>query len=178
MLSDQERNFLVMLGQSTRMGDGTIASLFAETERRQREQGGAFTDVYDFVARLRGWFPGVNFGRNAGALFESLQPIRLVNPDSIRRLLGQSEAMTDAGRVAVDAFSQRLETQGDARFALDPDSSDLLLVLLLPKIGRHLHAPVPDTPSDGVARVRWLAERYSEAPLTASPAPTAQDGRA
>src|SRR5262245_25904396 len=52
-LSEQERNFLVMLGQSVRVGDGTIASLFAETERRQREQGGAFADVYDFVARLR-----------------------------------------------------------------------------------------------------------------------------
>ncbi len=54
MLSDQERNFLMMLGQSVRVGDGTISSLFAETERRQREQGGAFSDVYDFVARLRG----------------------------------------------------------------------------------------------------------------------------
>ena len=35
VLSEQERNFLTMLGQSVRMGDGTIASLFAETERRQ-----------------------------------------------------------------------------------------------------------------------------------------------
>ena len=81
-----------MLGQSVRVGDGTIASLFAETERRQREQGGAFTDVYDFVARLRGWFPGVDFGRNAGALFEALQPIRLVNPDGIRKLLDAARA--------------------------------------------------------------------------------------
>jgi ppGpp synthetase/RelA/SpoT-type nucleotidyltranferase len=174
VLSDQERNFLVMLGQSVRMGDGTIASLFAETERRQREQGGAFTDVFDFVARLRGWFPGVDFGRNAGALFESLQPIRLVNPDSIRRLLNLSEPMTEAGRAAVDALSHRLHSQGDTRFVLDPDSSDLLLVLLLPKIGRHLHSPLADAPSEGVVRVRWFAERHPEAPAAA----TAQDGRA
>ncbi len=177
-LSEQERNFLVMLGQSTRMGDGTIASLFAETERRQREQGGAFTDVFDFVARLRGWFPGVDFGRNAGPLFESLQPIRLVNPDSIRRLLSLPEPMTSAGRAAIDEFTQRLQAQGDARFALDPDSSDLLLVLLLPKIGRHLHAPLSDAPSEGVARVRWFAERYSEALAAAGAAPSAQGGRA
>jgi ppGpp synthetase/RelA/SpoT-type nucleotidyltranferase len=160
-LSDQERNFLVMLGQSVRMGDGTIASLFAETERRQREQGGAFADVYDFVARLRGSFPGVDFGRNAGALFESLQPIRLVNPDSIRRLLSLREPMTEAGRVALEAFSRRLQAQGDLRFVLDPDSSDLLLVLLLPKIGRHLTSPLADAPSEGVARVRWFVERFS-----------------
>lgn len=168
-LSDPERNFLVMLGQSVRMGDGTISSLFAETERRQREQGGAFSDVYDFVARLRGWFPGVDFGRNAGALFESLQPIRLVSPDSIRRLLVLPEPLTDAGRAALDAFSRRLEAQGDSRFTLDPNSSDLLLVLLLPKIGRHLHASTTDSPTDGVARVRWFAERYPEAPAPTNP---------
>src|SRR5690606_31681374 len=136
---------------------------FAETERRQREQGGAFTDVYDFVARLRGWFPGVDFGRHAGALFEALQPIRLVNPDGIRRLLSLSESLTEAGRAAIDVFSQRLQAQGEGRFTLDPNSSDLLLVLLLPKIGRHLHSPVSDSTSDGVARVRWFAERYPEA---------------
>jgi ppGpp synthetase/RelA/SpoT-type nucleotidyltranferase len=160
-LSDQERNFLVMLGQSVRMGDGTIASLFAETERRQREQGGAFADVYDFVARLRGWFPGVDFGRNAGALFEALQPIRLVNPDSIRRLMGLPEPMTEAGRVAIGELSQRLSEQGEVRFTLDENSSDLLLVLLLPRIGRHLQASSVEAPTDGVARVRWFAERFS-----------------
>lgn len=176
VLSDQERNFLVMLGQSVRVGDGTIASLFAETERRQREQGGTFTDVYDFVARLRGWFPGVDFGRNAGALFEALLPIRLVNPDSIGRLLGLPEPMTEVGRAAINAFSRRLQEQGDARFTLDPDSSDLLLVLLLPKIGRHL-APTADSPSDGVARLRWFAERYVEVSTPTNAAPTAPEGK-
>jgi hypothetical protein len=154
----------MMLGQSVRMGDGTIASLFAETERRQREQGGAFTDVYDFVARLRGWFPGIDFGRNAGALFESLQTIRLVNPDSIRRLLNLAEPMTDAGRAEVAGFSQYLQVQGETRFSLDPDSSDLLLVLLLPKIGRHLHSSLVETPSEGVSRVRWFSERHKDVP--------------
>ena len=68
------------------------------------------------------------------------QPIRLVNPASIRRILALPEPLTDAARAALDAFSRRLEAQADLRFTLDPNSSDLLLVLLLPKIGRHLHA--------------------------------------
>jgi ppGpp synthetase/RelA/SpoT-type nucleotidyltranferase len=165
-LSDQERNFLVMLGQSVRMGDGTIASLFAETERRQREQGGAFTDVYDFVARLRGWFPGVDFGRNAGALFEALQPIRLVSPDSIRRLLSLPEPMTEAGRQAVVDLTNRLIEQSEVRFTLEWNSSDLLLVLLLPRIGRHLQGSLGEAPTEGVARVRWFAERYTNSPAT------------
>lgn len=175
-LSEQERNFLVMLGQSVRMGDGTISSLFAETERRQREQGGAFTDVYDFVARMRGCFPGVDFGRNAGALFESLRPIRLVNPDSIRRQLDLAEPMTEPGREALEVFSRRLQAQGETRFILEPDSSDLLLVLLLPKIGRHLRLPLADAPTESIARVRWFAERYAEGrPVT--PAPEIHDAR-
>lgn len=163
-LSEQERNFLRMLGQSVRVGDGTISSLFAETERRQREQGGEFSDVYDFVARLRGWFPQVDFGRNAGALFEAFQPIRLKNPDSIRRQLNLTEPMTDAGRSAVEAFSNQLQAQGQTRFVLDPNSSDLLLVLLLPKIGAFLRSSLADAATEGAVRVRWLAERFLEAP--------------
>lgn len=162
ILSELERNHLIMLGQSVRLGDGTIASLFAETERRQAEQGGAFTDVYDFVARVRGWFPGSDFGRNAGALYETLKPIRLVTPDSIRKLLGVSEPMIEVARVILDEFSSKLAASGDVRFSLDASSSDLLLVLLLPKIGKHLLTSAIETGTDGVARVRWFAERFQE----------------
>lgn len=165
-LSDQERNFLVTLGNSVRAGDGTIASLFAETERRQREQGGAFTDVYDFVARVRGWFPEADFGRHAGALFETLLPIRLVTPDAIRRLLDVPEPMTDQARVAAAAFSARLPMGAEARFTLDANSSDLLLVLLLPRIAKHLAASKVEASTEGVARVRWLAERFQDIPAT------------
>lgn len=177
VLSDQERNFLVTLGNSVRAGDGTIASLFAETERRQREQGGAFADVYDFVARLRGWFPGIDFGRNAGALFEALQPIRLVTPDGIRKVLDIPEPMTDLGRAAAQLFSGRLTARSETRFTLDPSSSDLLLVLLLPKIGRHLVASSPESGPDAVARVRWLAEQFLETASADSTVPTGERGQ-
>ncbi|MEQ1801911.1 MAG: RelA/SpoT domain-containing protein [Gammaproteobacteria bacterium] len=161
-LSEQERNFLVTLGNSVRAGDGTIASLFAETERRQREQGGSFADVYDFVARLRGWFPGSEFGRNAGALFEALQPIRLVTPDGIRRLLDMAEPMTEVGRTLAEDFSAKLVARDETRFGVDCNSSDLLLVLLLPKVGKHLVASSSDASTDGLGRVRWLAERFND----------------
>ena len=159
-LSEQEKNLLIMLGQSVRVGDGTIASIFAETERRQREQGGVFADVYDFVARLRGWFPGVDFGRNAGALFEALQPIRLVSPDSIRKLLDTPEPMTEVARAAADVFSADLHGRSETRHSIDRSSSDVLLVLLLPKIARHLAVSGVDAGTEGVGRVRWFAERF------------------
>lgn len=161
-LSEREQALLVTLGQSVRVGDGTIASLFVETERRQQEQGGAFTDVYDFVARLRGWFPGVDFGRHAGALFVSLQPLRLVTPDSIHKQLAVAEPMTEAGQQALDELAASLAAIGDSRFDLDRNSSDVLLVLLLPRIGSYLAGTTPDAVTDGAARVRWFAERYQE----------------
>ena len=161
-LSEPERHLLAMLGQSVRLGDGTIASLFAETERRQKEQGGAFTDVYDFVARVRSWFPEADFGRHAGALFEGLQPLRLVTPDGLRKQLDVTEPMTQHGQLALDALSAELVARGETRFELDRNSSDLLLVLLLPKIGKHLAASTADAVTDGVTRVRWIAERFQE----------------
>ena len=159
-LSEQERNALISLGNSVRAGDLTIATLFAETERRQKEQGGAFIDVYDFVARIRPWFPDTDFGRNAGALFEVIQPIRLVTPDGIRKQIDSPEPMTEATQAAVADLSAKLVARGDTRFRLDPNSSDLLLVLLLPKIGSYLRASLTETRTEGVARVLWFAERY------------------
>jgi ppGpp synthetase/RelA/SpoT-type nucleotidyltranferase len=161
-LSDQERNFLVMLGHAVRQGDMTIGSLFAETERRQREHGGVFMDVYDFVARVRGWFPDVDFGRNAGPLYEALQPVRLVSPESIRKLIPAPEPMTIAAQSALDLFAAKLAAKGDARFTLDRNSSDLLLVLLLPKVATYIVSSSGDAVSDGVGRIRWFAVRFQE----------------
>jgi ppGpp synthetase/RelA/SpoT-type nucleotidyltranferase len=161
-LSDQERNLLVMLGHAVRQGDMTIGSLFSETERRQREHGGVFTDVYDFVARVRGWFPGIDFGRNAGPLYEALQPVRLVSPESIRKLITVAEPMTAAAQTALDEFAGKLAARGDARFTPDRNSSDLLLILLLPKVANYIVSSSGDALSDGVSRLRWFAARFQE----------------
>jgi ppGpp synthetase/RelA/SpoT-type nucleotidyltranferase len=161
-LSEQERSLLVSLGLAVRQGDITIGNLFAETERRQREHGGAFTDVYDFVARVRGWFPDTDFGRNAGPLYEALQPIRLVSPEGIRRLIAAPEPMTEAAQNALDDFAAKLAAEGEARFVPDRNSSDLLLVLLLPQLAKHIMSSSVDAVADGVARLRWFAVRFQE----------------
>ena len=160
-LSEQEQGLLVSLGFAVRQGDITIGNLFAETERRQHEHGGTFTDVYDFVGRVRGWFPDIDFGRNAGPLYEALQPVRLVSPESIRKLITAPEPMTAAGQNVLDEFAAKLAAKGDGRFTLDSDSSDLLLVLLLPKVATYIVSS-GDAVSDGVARLRWFAARFQE----------------
>lgn len=161
-LSDQEHGLLVSLGLAVRQGDITIGNLFAETERRQREHGGIFTDVYDFVARVRGWFPDIDFGRNAGPLYEALQPVRLVSPESIRKQINIPDPMTLVAQNALDEFATKLAGKGESRFTLDRNSSDLLLVLLLPKVAHYIVSSSVDAVSDGVTRVRWFATRFQE----------------
>jgi ppGpp synthetase/RelA/SpoT-type nucleotidyltranferase len=161
-LSEQEYNLLKSLGLAVRQGDQTISTLFAETERRQRLHGGAFTDVYDFVARVRGWFPGIDFGRNAGPLYESLQYVRLVSPESISKLIDIRKPMTEAAQSGVDEFAAKLAARDEARFTLDRDSSDVLLVLLLPRTANYIVSSSGDAVSDGVVRFRWFAARFQE----------------
>jgi hypothetical protein len=161
-LSEQEYNLLKSLGLAVRQGDQTISTLFAETERRQRTHGGVFTDVYDFVARVRGWFPDTDFGRNAGPLYEALQPVRLVSPESVRKLIDIPEPMTEAAQKTLDEIEAKLSAKGNARFTLDRNSSDLLLVLLLPKVANYIVSSSGDAVSDGVARLRWFAARFQE----------------
>ena len=113
-------------------------------------------------ARVRGWFPEVDFGRNAGPLYEALQPVRLASPESIRKQIAAPEPMTAAAQHALNEFASRLTAGGDGRFILDRNSSDLLLVLLLPKVAPYIVSTSGDAVSDGIARIRWFAARFQE----------------
>ena len=86
-LSTLERQLLESLGHQSRSGDLTISRLLAATDTRQTEQTDSFADVYDFVARVRRWFPATDFGRHAGQLFEQLRPLRLITPESLRKAI-------------------------------------------------------------------------------------------
>ena len=70
--------------------------------------------------------------------------------------------MTEPAQKALDDFTAKLATQGEARFTLDRNSSDLLLVLLMPQLARHILSSSGDAISDGVARLRWFAARFQE----------------
>jgi hypothetical protein len=70
--------------------------------------------------------------------------------------------MTDAAQNALDEFAAKLAAKGEARFTLDRDSSDILLVLLLPRVANYIVSSSGDAVSDGVARLRWFATRFQE----------------
>ena len=97
-------------------------------------------------------------------LYEALQPVRLVSPESIRKLIDIPEPMTEAAQNALDEFAAKLAAKGDARFTLDRNSSDLLLVLLLPKVANYIVSSSGDAVSDGVARLRGLLPAFKNCP--------------
>jgi hypothetical protein len=161
-LSILERQLLESLGHQSRSGDLTISQLLAATDSRQTEQTDAFADVYDFVARVRRWFPGTDFGRNAGQLFEQLRPLRLITPESVKKAIESSEPIAPDALAKLRELSSTLREQGETRFDLDDNSADLLLVALLPRIAKHLVRSHQPEGSGGAARIRWIAERFLE----------------
>lgn len=161
-LSALEKELLVSLGHLSRSGDGTISQLLAATDQRLTEQTDSFADVYDFVARVRRWFPGTDFGRHAGPLFEQLRPLRLISLEGVRKAIVTPEPLADRAAEQLRALSTSFRDHGDTRFELEENSSDLLLVALLPRIARHLLNSQPAELSSGAVRIRWIAERFLE----------------
>jgi ppGpp synthetase/RelA/SpoT-type nucleotidyltranferase len=161
-LSTLERQLLESLGHQSRSGDLTISQLLAATDSRQTEQTDAFADVYDFVARVRRWFPATDFGRHAGQLFEQLRPLRLITPESVRKAIESPDPLAPDALAHLKALSSTLRERGDNRFELDENSADLLLVALLPRIAKHLVKSQQPDAGGGAARIRWIAERFLE----------------
>lgn len=173
-LSVIERDTLVNIGHLTRSGDGMISQLLAANEARHAEQSTAFTDVYDFVARLRRWFPNVDFATNAGQVFEELQPLRLNTPAGIQKQVGELNTVLDRSLQQLSSLRASLHQRGETRYDLEENSADRLLVLLLPKVAQHI-ARSSTGRSGGPTRIGWLASRYLDIVLASSSAQAVED---
>lgn len=161
-LSELERTTLVNIGHLTRSGDGMISQLLAATDARNAEQSTAFTDVYDFVARARRWFPNVDFATNAGPLFEELQLLRLNTPAGIQNQVGDLNSIAQRSLEQLSTLRALLQERGETRHGLEENSADRLLVLLLPKVAQHIIGNNPTGRGSGPTRISWLASRYLE----------------
>src|ERR1019366_120482 len=131
-LSVAEQELLTALGHLTRSGDGIITRLLDATNSRQAELTGQFEDVYDFVARMRKWFPDADFANYAGQLFEELRTLGITTPKQIEALVGGKTSVAERALAALRDFNVELVRKSEVRYVLEDDSSDLLLVLLLP----------------------------------------------
>lgn len=137
-LSAGEHDLLVSLGQMLTAGD-TLINLLLEANRKRLEKlKGRFVDEFDFVARTRVSFPDVErFFLFSAELLALLRSLGLDNPQVVREeLLGEDGASRARG--LAERFQSYLREQRPGPFRIDPESSDVLLVLLLERRGREI----------------------------------------
>lgn len=174
-LSDLEKSTLMNIGHLTRSGDGMISQLLAATDTRNAEQTAAFSDVYDFVARARRWFPSVDFATNAGPLFEELQLLRLNTPSGIQKQIGDLSSVADRSLAELQDLSASLQQRGETRYVLEENSADRLLVLLLPRLAQHILSNHPTGRGvGGPTRISWFAARYLDPGASATNAQSSE----
>lgn len=162
-LSPPEQELLGSLGHLSRSGDGIISQLLAATDGRLRDLSGEFEDVYDFVARMRKWFPSAEFANGAGQLFEEIQLLKLLAPKDLEAVLGSTTDLEARAKTELAKLQDSLKSESHTRYSLDESSSDLLLVLLMPTMAKRI---VENHPTGrgigGPPRIAWIAARYNE----------------
>jgi ppGpp synthetase/RelA/SpoT-type nucleotidyltranferase len=157
-----EKGLLQALGHLTRSGDEIITRLLEATLVRLEEQTGDFEDAYDFVARLRRDF-GADFSLYAGQLFDEIQNLGLTSLDKLKNAIGEGGFRPQVAREKLNAFNQYLADQGQQDYALDEESSDLILILLLQKFAERIEANHAASRGMGrPARIRSIAMRFRQ----------------
>jgi ppGpp synthetase/RelA/SpoT-type nucleotidyltranferase len=129
--SDAELGLLETLGHLARAGDAAITRLLAANVARMTAQTGDFTDVHDFVARLRPHFSGADLSVNAGTAFDAAVAEGLTSVEKIRETLGDSALDLESAVERVKAFNAYLAKDGRPELSLNPASADLLTISLL-----------------------------------------------
>jgi ppGpp synthetase/RelA/SpoT-type nucleotidyltranferase len=131
-ISPAETELIDQLGLLTKAGDITIKQLLLETDSRLNERTGAFSDVYDFVARMRQELKlQAGFSANAGQLFDEIIALGLNTPQSITNAIAGT-SQEQINEVSIKEFN-RLKKYLEPTLPdlLEDGSSDVLLAGLL-----------------------------------------------
>ena len=135
-LSQAESEFIDQLGLLTKAGDITIKRLLQETESRLAKRKGEFSDVFDFVARMRTEMAlGEKFSENAGQLFDELVGFGLTTPERIIQQVtngASSESLSEIANKEFNSFKRWwITSHAEQNCLLADDSSDILLAGIL-----------------------------------------------
>lgn len=135
-LSETEKDLLKALGNLAMSGDDIINTLLRANSERIRKRNDEFVDVHDFVYRMRDEFfeNANNFAENSKQLFEELQGRGLTSPEDIESKLLENDQYNQKARALIDELNDFIEANNDKDIVeLNPETSDLLLVLYLDK---------------------------------------------
>jgi ppGpp synthetase/RelA/SpoT-type nucleotidyltranferase len=160
---DAETQLMQGLGHLTRAGDSLVSQLLAANEARLKEKGGDFNDAFDFVARMRREFEGVDLSGNSGQLFDELRMLRLMSIDALRHTIGAKRFTVAAGKAIIDGYNGYLSDKDEGDFLMDDRSSDLVLALLLDQFAATIEENHPAGRGLGrPPRIRSVATRYRD----------------
>lgn len=162
-----ETGLLSSLGHLTYSGDAIITRLLEATELRLREQTGDFTDVHDFVARLRKEFPGLELTVNAGVAFEVAQLLGLTNPGQVVASAAKVKGELPDAQARVARFNDYLQNLGSSELQLNARSADVLTIALLDGRAAEVLAAVEDRGAGRPSRAASLAKRFRDFLATA-----------
>lgn len=160
---DAERGLLEVLGHLTRSGDAAITQLLAANYARMTAQTGDFSDVHDFVARLRAHFPDADLSVNAGQAFDEANLLGLTSVEKIERELGAKALDPIVASTKISEFNKFLGASGSPELALNAGSADLLLISMLATFSAEIQENHPAGRGKGrPARIYYLVQRYRE----------------
>jgi ppGpp synthetase/RelA/SpoT-type nucleotidyltranferase len=158
-----ERGLLEVLGHLTRSGDAAITRLLAANYSRMTAQTGDFSDVHDFVARFRKYFPDADLSVNAGQAFDEALLLGLSSVEKIEKALGSEALHPEIATAKIAQFNKYLNDSGSPELELNPGSSDLLLISLLGKFLDKIEENHPAGRGKGrPSRIFYLAKSYRE----------------
>lgn len=130
--SDSERDQLTSLANITKVGDTTIKTLFEATIARRQSTEGEFSDVYDFIYRMRPSFPqSTNFSNNAEQLYDILNKLGLDTPKKIKDEINYCEDSATRALELAQELADSVNQNQEIQLEIDPFSSDLLLIMIL-----------------------------------------------
>ena len=127
-----ETDQLASRANITKVGDTIIKTLVEATISRRKSSEGEFTDVYDFIYRMRPLFPqAANFGNNAEQLYEISAKLGLDTPTKIRDEIHYNSDTEQSSYELALRLADFVNSNQDIQLEVDPLSSDQLLLPLL-----------------------------------------------
>lgn len=159
---EAEKGLLETLGHLTRSGDAAITRLLAANYERLTAQTGDFTDVHDFVARLRTFFPDADLSVNAGQAFDEAQLLGLNSVEKIKATLGDDSLDAKVGRARISQFNEFMIKAGYPQ-RMNAASADLIIIAMLHKCSEQIKANHPSEGSKSLpVRIYNLALQFRE----------------
>lgn len=150
-----EKSLLQALGHLSRSGDEIITRLLEANFARLKDKIGEFADEYDFVARFREKFPDANLPTHARQLFEEIERLKLNSREKLENAIGTNKFNQENANDIIHIFNSALPNNEQNDYALDNNSSDVILALLLENYAERI---IQNNPAGrGVGRPRRIS---------------------